>query len=68
MSAWIDQIFTADQAASGGVVRRSRADVDRYGGGIANVVTEAKLRGWHVVETGDQVVILCHSGALHIHC
>ena len=66
-SAWVNQIFSAQQAQSGGVVRRNISDVERYAS-LDEVVEEAVARGFHVVETGDQLVILCHTGALHIHC
>ena len=65
MGAWVDQIFQAS-AANGGVVRRARADVDKYAS-LAEVITEAKAKGFHVIETGDQVVVLCHAGHLVIH-
>ncbi len=67
MSAWVDQIFTADQARNGGVVRRSLANVERYAS-LRELVAEARRRRFHVIETGDQVVILCHEGSLAIHC
>ena len=66
MSAWIDQIFGA-QAANGGVVRRSIADVNKYAS-LAEVIAEAQAKGFHVIETGDQVVVLCHPGQLVVHC
>lgn len=66
MSAWIDQMFAA-QAANGGVVRRSRADVNKYAS-LAEAIAEAQAKGFHVIETGDQVVVLCHPGQLVIHC
>jgi hypothetical protein len=66
MSAWVDQIFQA-QAANGGVVRRSRADVDKQAS-LTEVITEAVAKGFHVIETGDQVVVLCHPGQLVVHC
>ena len=68
-SAWVEQIFQAQQAqpANGGVVRRAREDVDKYAS-LGEIVDYARDNGFHVIETGDQVVILCHSGALVIHC
>ena len=66
MRAWVDQIFQAD-AAKGGVVRRARADVDKYAS-LTEIIAEACARGFHVIETGDQVVVLCHPGQLVIHC
>ncbi len=67
MASWTERIFWADQANAGGVVRRSRANVDQYAS-LAQVIAEAKARGFHVIETGDQVVVLCHQGELIIHC
>lgn len=66
MSAWIDQMFKAS-AANGGVVRRARRDVVRYSS-VQTLITEAKKRGFHVVETGGQLVVLCHTGVLKVHC
>jgi hypothetical protein len=66
MSAWLDQVFEAGQVAKGGVVRRSVKDVQKYSSEEA-LIEEAKERGFHVVQTGDQYVILCHPGALKIH-
>lgn len=67
MNAWIEQWFAANQANTGGVIRRNREDVDKYTS-LDEVIAEARQNGWHVIETGDQVVVLCHTGALHIHC
>ena len=66
-SAWVLQIFDADQAKTGGVVRRARADVERFGS-MAEIVGHARSQGFHVIETGDQVVVLCNVGELTIHC
>ena len=67
-NAWIEQIFQADQADYGGVVRRATRDVERLGWGMENLVEVVRARGFHVIETGEQVVIFCHEGALRIHC
>jgi len=66
MDAWLAQWFSANQTDNGGVIRRKRQDVDKYSS-LAAVIAEAKNRGWHVVETGGQVVVLCHTGALNLH-
>lgn len=66
MSAWSDQIFQAT-AANGGVVRRSRADVNQYSS-LQEIIIEAQQRCFHVIETGGQVVVLCHPGQLVVHC
>lgn len=67
MNKWTRTWFRANQANSGGVVRRQRKSVDTYSD-MAYVVAEARKRGWHVLETGGQVVLLCHEGELVIHC
>lgn len=60
-------MFQAGQATAGGVVRRARRDVDNNGGMDA-LLGHAREQRWHVIETGDQVVVLCHDGDLRIHC
>ncbi|WP_159042098.1 hypothetical protein VM636_15155 [Streptomyces sp. SCSIO 75703] len=67
MGAWVDQIFRAAQASQGGVVRRSIYDVERFGA-LEEIIKIARERHFHVLETGDQVVILCNEGELRIHC
>lgn len=64
---WIDQIFEAQQADAGGIVRRSRRDVERLAS-FEMLLTEVKRRGFHLIETGDQFVVFCHEGAMKIHC
>jgi len=67
MSAWVDQIFRAAQSANGGVVRRSVLDVYQKGA-LDEILDRAMVEGWHVIETGDQIVVLCHRGRLNILC
>lgn len=67
MSAWVDQMFNAQQTATGGVVRRSVDDVMRYDA-LSEIIMRAQQSGWHVIETGDQIVVLCHPGSMQIFC
>jgi hypothetical protein len=67
MNEWTQQWFDANQAQTGGVIRRNRKDVDKYAS-LSEVVREARARGWHVLETGEQVVLLCHEGDMRIYC
>ncbi len=67
MGTWVDQIFGAAQAQQGGVVRRSIDDIERFTS-LEEIVRIARGRKFHVLETGDQLVILCHEGELKIHC
>jgi hypothetical protein len=62
----VDQIFEAASVRNGGIVRRARRDVDRLAS-LDEVIREAKRRGYHVLETGGQVVFLCHKGQVILH-
>ncbi len=64
--SWISQIFRADVASNGGVVRRSKKDVEKFSS-MAELIGEAKKQSYHVIETGGQVVVLCHAGEVVIH-
>ena len=64
---WVRQIFDAQQVDRGGIVRRSKADVEKFAS-FAEILAEVKRRGYHLIETGDQYVIFCHEGSLQIHC
>ena len=67
-SAWVEQMFTASQQVnSGGVVRRATYDVERLDA-LDEIIEEARERGFHVLETGNQIVLLAHAGAVTIHC
>jgi len=66
--AWIAQIFGAQNANNGGVVRRSVADVKQFGGGLKRLKAEVRQRGFHLIRTGDQYVILCHKGDVRVIC
>jgi len=64
---WIGQIFDAQQADKGGIVRRSMSDVEKFAS-FDMLLLAVKGRGYHLIETGDQYVIFCHTGAMKIHC
>lgn len=48
-------------------MRRATRDVETFAT-LQEVISEAQARGFHVIETGDQMVILCHPGEIIIHC
>jgi hypothetical protein len=62
---WIDQMFSAQAARKGGVVRRSQSWVDREVG-RERFMHEVRLRGFHLIETADQFVVVCHNGPIRI--
>src|SRR5258707_5734 len=58
MNAWIDQVFNAKSARNmGGIVRRSIKSVHKHAS-LDDLRKEVKIRGFHMVESGDQYVIL----------
>lgn len=65
MSQWIEKIFSAKIAAEEGVVRRKKTTVQRYAS-KEDIVAAVKERRFHLIETGDQYVIVCNSGDIRI--
>jgi hypothetical protein len=65
--AWIKQIFQAKAAKTGGIVRRQITSVAQFASSAA-LEAEVKARGFHMVETGAQYVIFCHTGNFRMIC
>ena len=64
---WIQRIFKAQAALSGGIVRRSVRSVSRYASEDA-LVAEVRRRQFHMVVTGGQYVIMCNTGGMDVVC
>lgn len=64
-TAWIEKWFEAKTTLERGVVRRAKADINKYAS-FDLVRQEAKRRKWHIVEVGDQWVVICNSGDIQI--
>lgn len=62
---WMQQIFDAKAARQGGVVRRSRRDIDRTVG-LPMFEAELHRRGYHAVENSGQVVIFCNNAPIRV--
>lgn len=62
---WIAQLFSSKSARKGAVVRRSVAWVHREVGRDA-FVSEVQRRGYHLIETADQFIVVCHNGPIRI--
>ncbi len=60
-------IFEADIVRTGGIVRRSKVDVRTYSS-FEELLEQVRERGFHLIETGDQYIVLCNKGAMIIHC
>ncbi|MCS6621514.1 hypothetical protein N0B44_01180 [Roseibacterium beibuensis] len=61
----MSQIFSARSAQTGGVVRRSVADVERKTGREA-LELEVRRRGFHLLEAGGQFIIICTRSDLRV--
>jgi hypothetical protein len=43
------------------------SDVEKNGG-VRELLDEVRNRRFHLLETGDQYVVICNEGVLKIHC
>lgn len=66
-NSWLDQIFGAEQISKGGLVRRSIKDVQAQCS-LDDLLTEVRARKFHLIETGDQCIVICNDGIIKIHC
>lgn len=62
---WLDQMFATKAARRGAVVRRSQAWVDREVG-RSRFENEVRNRGYHLIQTADQFIVVCHAGPIRI--
>lgn len=62
---WIAEVFAAKAVGNGGVIRRNRHWVAREIG-LDRFVHEVRTRGFHLIETGDQLIVVCHQGAIRL--
>ena len=64
---WLDQVFRAKAAQTGGVVRRKIADVEREIGRDA-LELAVRRRGYHLIECDRDFVIICSGAPLRVIC
>lgn len=62
---WIENIFKAATAKRGGVVRRKKASVLRYAS-LRELKAAVRKRGFHLLRSGGQYLIICNPGACRI--
>jgi len=60
-------MFDAKIVKKEGIVRRKKSDVHFYAS-LDELLDYVRENGWHLVETGGQYVVFCHSGAMKVHC
>ncbi|NKX46147.1 N-(5'-phosphoribosyl)anthranilate isomerase [Roseicyclus persicicus] len=64
---WLDQVFHAKAAQTGGVVRRKIVDVEREIGRDA-LELAVRRRGFHLIECDRDFVIICSGAPLRVIC
>ncbi len=62
---WLDQLFSTKSAQRGAVVRRSTSWVEREVG-HETFQQEIRRRGYHLIRTANQYIVICHSGPIDI--
>lgn len=62
---WMERIFKAKAVMKGGIVRRAKSDVAAFGGveALQEIVED---RQFHLLECGDQYIIICNPGNLRV--
>ena len=64
---WIAEVFGAKSVARGGVIRRDLRWIDREIG-RDRFLAEVRARGFHLIETGGQWIVICNTGFLRVIC
>jgi hypothetical protein len=67
MSAWIDKMFKAKIVKRDGVVRRKRSTVEKCAS-YEELLSTVKKKRYHLIETGEQYVVMCNAGKFKVHC
>ena len=64
-ASWLDQIFSTKSARTGGVVRR-RIDWIEREIGRERFELEVRRRGFHCIEAGRQLVVVCNGDPIRV--
>ena len=64
---FINKMFEAEAAKNGGIVRRKIASIEKSAS-LKYLIKEVQERGFHLIETEDQYVVICNSGKFKVHC
>jgi hypothetical protein len=64
---WLQTIFSAKAVRRGAVVRRSAAWVEREVG-RERFIDEVRRRGFHMVESGGQLIVICNGTGWRVVC
>ena len=66
-NAWIEQMFDAQIVDREGIVRRKKRDVHHHAS-FESLLEYVREQDFHLIETGDQYIVVCNPGVLKIHC
>jgi hypothetical protein len=67
MNAWLTQVFSAGQVAKGNIVRRKKSTVEKQSS-MKDLIRAVKKKKFHLIETGDQVIVVCNTGTVKLVC
>jgi hypothetical protein len=65
--AWLQDPFSAKAVGKGGMVRRAVRDVEREIGRFA-LAAKVRRRGFHLIECGGQLIVICNPGQMQVSC
>lgn len=60
-------MFGAQSVDKENIVRRKKADVQKYAS-FSALLNRVRAEQYHLIETGDQYIVICNQGVLKIHC
>lgn len=63
----LEEMFSAQSAGKEGIIRRNKKHIERLIGFDA-LLQRVKREQFHLIETGEQYIIICNPGVLKIHC
>ena len=64
---WMAEFFASKAAMTGGVIRRSRREVDTLIG-VDRLELEVRRRGFHLLACGSQYLVVCDPGEIRTIC
>lgn len=64
---FINSMFDAQIAKSGGIVRRSKKTFEKNKISLQFLVEAVKKKNFHLIESGDQYIVVCNSGIFKVH-
>jgi hypothetical protein len=67
VESWLAAFFSARAAQSGGVIRRSRREVETRVG-VARLELEVRRRGFHLLLCGSQYIVVCDNDPIRTIC